>query len=200
MSDIQYNPEICRNISVDIRYVLFIIDKLAGASHLIDEMVIVDWTDKKPKKWGCIKIAPLFFCLYIIFIVNRSSLTVFTVYSRSVPVSSPVHFWWYFALPLVGMGGGRGNLRVCYLNNVWFGPAFSEVTAGTKRGMSILACPPSFMWFRKSKFDSEGNAGSPWCSGLSHFIVCCQFAAYGIIQHIGKKGFVQNVLRPYPQF
>ena len=42
MSDIQYNPEICRNISVDIRYVLFIIDKLAGASHLIDEMVIVD--------------------------------------------------------------------------------------------------------------------------------------------------------------
>ena len=42
MSDIQYNPEICRNISVDIRYVLFIIDKLAGASHLIDEMVIVN--------------------------------------------------------------------------------------------------------------------------------------------------------------
>lgn len=41
MSDIQYDPEICRNISVDIRYVLFIIDKLAGARHLIDEMVIV---------------------------------------------------------------------------------------------------------------------------------------------------------------
>ncbi len=41
MSDIQYNSEICRNISVDIRYVLFIIDKLAGANHLIDEMVIV---------------------------------------------------------------------------------------------------------------------------------------------------------------
>ena len=41
MSDIQYNTEICRNISVDIRYVLFIIDKLAGARHLIDEMVIV---------------------------------------------------------------------------------------------------------------------------------------------------------------
>lgn len=41
MSDIQYDPDICRNISVDIRYVLFIIDKLAGASHLIDEMVIV---------------------------------------------------------------------------------------------------------------------------------------------------------------
>ena len=43
MSDIQYDPEICRNISVDIRYVLFVIDKLAGASHLIDEMVIVGY-------------------------------------------------------------------------------------------------------------------------------------------------------------
>lgn len=41
MSDIQYDPEICRNISVDIRYVLFIIDKLAGAQHLIDEMEII---------------------------------------------------------------------------------------------------------------------------------------------------------------
>lgn len=41
MSDIQYDPEICRNISVDIRYVLFIIDKLAGAHHLLDEMVII---------------------------------------------------------------------------------------------------------------------------------------------------------------
>lgn len=41
MSDIQYDPEICRNISVDIRYVLFIIDKLANAKHLIEEMEIV---------------------------------------------------------------------------------------------------------------------------------------------------------------
>lgn len=41
MSDIQYNPEICRNISVDIRYVLFIMDKVAGAHHLIQEMEIV---------------------------------------------------------------------------------------------------------------------------------------------------------------
>lgn len=31
MSDMQYSPEICRNIAVDIRYVLFIIDKYAGA-------------------------------------------------------------------------------------------------------------------------------------------------------------------------
>lgn len=41
MSDMQYDAEICRNISVDIRYVLFIIDKVAEAQHLIDEMVIV---------------------------------------------------------------------------------------------------------------------------------------------------------------
>jgi V8-like Glu-specific endopeptidase len=41
MSDIHYDPEICRNIMVDIRYVLFVIDKYAGASHLIDEMKLV---------------------------------------------------------------------------------------------------------------------------------------------------------------
>lgn len=41
MSDINYNPEICRNIMVDIRYVLFIVDKFAGAKHLVDEMNLV---------------------------------------------------------------------------------------------------------------------------------------------------------------
>lgn len=41
MSDIMYDPTQCRNISLDIRYCLFIIDKLAGAKHLIDEMTIV---------------------------------------------------------------------------------------------------------------------------------------------------------------
>lgn len=41
MSDINYDPEICRNIMVDVRYVLFIIDKYAGAKHLIDEMTLV---------------------------------------------------------------------------------------------------------------------------------------------------------------
>ncbi|MEP6676905.1 MAG: S46 family peptidase [Ferruginibacter sp.] len=41
MSDINYDPEICRNIMVDIRYVLFIIDKFAGAKNLIAEMKIV---------------------------------------------------------------------------------------------------------------------------------------------------------------
>ncbi len=41
MSDMNYDPEICRNIMVDVRYILFIIDKYAGASHLIDEMKLV---------------------------------------------------------------------------------------------------------------------------------------------------------------
>ncbi|MBR6930386.1 MAG: S46 family peptidase [Bacteroidales bacterium] len=42
MSDLIYDPAICRNISVDIRYVLFIIDKFAGAGHLIEEMTIIE--------------------------------------------------------------------------------------------------------------------------------------------------------------
>ena len=41
MSDVLYDPEICRNISLDIRFALFVIDKLAGASHLLDEMEIL---------------------------------------------------------------------------------------------------------------------------------------------------------------
>ena len=41
MSDINYDPSICRNIMVDIRYILFIVDKYAGAGHLIKEMKLV---------------------------------------------------------------------------------------------------------------------------------------------------------------
>ncbi|MTI32196.1 S46 family peptidase [Xanthovirga aplysinae] len=41
MSDIQFDPVMCRNISVDIRYVLFVVDKFAGAGYLVDEMVLV---------------------------------------------------------------------------------------------------------------------------------------------------------------
>ena len=40
MSDLDYDAEICRNISVDIRYVLFVIDKIGGAGYLLDEMTI----------------------------------------------------------------------------------------------------------------------------------------------------------------
>jgi len=39
--DVVFEPELQRTICVDIRYVLFVIDKFAGASHLIKEMKIV---------------------------------------------------------------------------------------------------------------------------------------------------------------
>ncbi len=45
--DIAFEPELQRTINVDIRYVLFIIDKMAGAQNLIDELTIVD--TPKPK-------------------------------------------------------------------------------------------------------------------------------------------------------
>jgi hypothetical protein len=48
MSDYYYDLTICRNIMVDIRYVLFIIDKFAGADRLIKEMKLVH--PKKPVK------------------------------------------------------------------------------------------------------------------------------------------------------
>ena len=38
MSDIVFDPEICRNIALDIRYVLFTIEKIGGAGYLLDEM------------------------------------------------------------------------------------------------------------------------------------------------------------------
>jgi hypothetical protein len=38
MSDIVFDPEICRNISLDVRYVLFTIEKIGGASYLFNEM------------------------------------------------------------------------------------------------------------------------------------------------------------------
>lgn len=42
MSDIDFDPDRCRNISLDIRYTLFVIDKYAGCSRLIQEMKIVN--------------------------------------------------------------------------------------------------------------------------------------------------------------
>ncbi len=39
--DIFFENKIQRTINVDIRYVLFIIDKLGGAKHLVDEMTII---------------------------------------------------------------------------------------------------------------------------------------------------------------
>ena len=42
MSDLTYNPDQVRNISVDVRYMLFIVDKFAGAGHLVKEMTLVN--------------------------------------------------------------------------------------------------------------------------------------------------------------
>ena len=47
--DIYFEPNIQRTISVDIRYALFIIDKYAGAKHLIDEMNVVYERHKEEK-------------------------------------------------------------------------------------------------------------------------------------------------------
>jgi len=47
MSDMNYDPTICRNIMVDARYILFIVDKYAGATRLIDEMKLVHPKQKK---------------------------------------------------------------------------------------------------------------------------------------------------------
>jgi hypothetical protein len=46
MSDYNYDAEICRNIMVDVRYILFIIDKYAGAKRLIKEMDLVEANKK----------------------------------------------------------------------------------------------------------------------------------------------------------
>ena len=42
MSDIAFDPEVCRNISLDIRYLLFVVDKIGHASYLFDEMDFAD--------------------------------------------------------------------------------------------------------------------------------------------------------------
>jgi hypothetical protein len=41
-SDMSFNPALSRNISLDIRYALFIIDKFAGAGYLLKEMTIIE--------------------------------------------------------------------------------------------------------------------------------------------------------------
>lgn len=41
MSDIMYNPAFCRNIILDVRFTLWVIDKYAGAGYLLNEMKLV---------------------------------------------------------------------------------------------------------------------------------------------------------------
>ena len=50
MSDINYDVRICRNIMVDARYVLFIIDKFAGADHILSELRLVHPKNNKKGK------------------------------------------------------------------------------------------------------------------------------------------------------
>ena len=50
MSDLNYDPAICRNIMVDARYVLFIIDKFGGAGYLVNEMKLVKGQKKGKRK------------------------------------------------------------------------------------------------------------------------------------------------------
>ena len=38
MSDLEYDPTVCRNIALDIRYALFLIDRVGGAGYMLDEM------------------------------------------------------------------------------------------------------------------------------------------------------------------
>ncbi|MBP6391216.1 MAG: S46 family peptidase [Flavobacteriales bacterium] len=47
--DIAFEPELQRTISVDIRYVLWTIDKFAGATHLVNEMTLVQGTKEEVK-------------------------------------------------------------------------------------------------------------------------------------------------------
>lgn len=49
MSDIYYDPAICRNIMVDARYILFIVDKYADAKHLLEEIKVVHPKKNKSK-------------------------------------------------------------------------------------------------------------------------------------------------------
>jgi len=39
--DIAFEPDLQRTINVDIRYVLFIIDKFAGATNLVNELTLI---------------------------------------------------------------------------------------------------------------------------------------------------------------
>ncbi|MCC7505964.1 MAG: S46 family peptidase [Saprospiraceae bacterium] len=50
MSDLNYDPAICRNIMVDTRYILFIIDKYGEAHWLIEEMKLVKGQKRKKKR------------------------------------------------------------------------------------------------------------------------------------------------------
>jgi hypothetical protein len=47
MSDIMFDPDRVRNITLDVRYMLFVVDKYAGAKHLVDEMTLVGGSEQE---------------------------------------------------------------------------------------------------------------------------------------------------------
>jgi len=57
MSDIMFDPDQVRNISLDVRYMLFVVDKYAGATRLIQEMTLVGKpeAESKPAKEAKVK-------------------------------------------------------------------------------------------------------------------------------------------------
>ncbi|MEG2613742.1 MAG: S46 family peptidase, partial [Alistipes sp.] len=48
--DVAFEPDLQRTISVDVRYVLFVVDKFAGAGWLLDEMDLVQQPVKKGRR------------------------------------------------------------------------------------------------------------------------------------------------------
>ena len=48
--DIAFEEELQRTISVDVRYILFVIDKFAGATNIIDELTLVKTSDQEKEE------------------------------------------------------------------------------------------------------------------------------------------------------
>jgi hypothetical protein len=42
MSDIMFDPERCRNIACDVRYICWVVDKVMGGGHLTEEMTLIE--------------------------------------------------------------------------------------------------------------------------------------------------------------
>ena len=42
LSDLAFDPEVCRNISLDVRYLLFVVSEIGHAGYLLDEMNFAD--------------------------------------------------------------------------------------------------------------------------------------------------------------
>ncbi len=57
MSDLMYDPDMCRNIVLDIRYALFIVDKYAGAKHLIEELSTIKSNEEAVTKSATLQLS-----------------------------------------------------------------------------------------------------------------------------------------------